>query len=54
MKELLEGTPSENQSNKLHLDNKGPQERKLFMMTDFEAQKKRFNQRMSCKFIKNL
>ena len=54
MKELLEGIPTESQSNKLRLDNKGPKERKLFMTTDFEAQKTRFNQRMNCKFIKNL
>ena len=32
------------------LDNSSPEERKLFMMTDYEAQKKRFGQRMQCKF----
>ena len=34
---------------KILLDNNTPQERKLFMMTDYEAQKKRFGQRMDCK-----
>ena len=36
------------QQEKILLDNSSPQERKLFMMTDYEAQKKRFGQRMDC------
>ena len=36
---------------KLSLDNHHPKERELFMMTNFEAQKERFGQRMKCRFI---
>ena len=36
-------------SEKLSLDNFHPKERELFMMTNFEAQKERFGQRMKCK-----
>ena len=34
---------------KLNLDSEAPKERELFMMTNFEAQKARFGQRMKCK-----
>ena len=43
---------SEGQKDKLQLDNTSPKERQLFMMTDFEAQKKRFGQRMKCRILK--
>ena len=36
-------------ADKLRLDKATPKERELFMMTDYEAQKKRFGQRMKCK-----
>ena len=54
-KEILEASLPETQepSNKIELDHR-PQERKLFMMTDYEAQKKRFGQRMKCRIYNSI
>ena len=49
--EIGDQSTEERNQERLSLDNVTPKERKLFMMTDYEAQKDRFSQRMSCKFF---
>ena len=48
-----EAATGQNDEKRLSLDQEEPRERKLFMTTDYEAQKRRFGQRMNCKFKLN-